>query len=80
MRTFEKVKLGYEIEFIGSDDKIERGIVNGLDGKKFTVEVLKYSNYNKNWYTSKMSWFLSGKKTSRFYNYGNALRIVNEWK
>ena len=78
MKIFENVKLGYEIEFINSENKIERGIVNSLDDKKFTVEVLKYSNYNKNWYTSKMNWYLSGKKTNRFYNYGNALRIVNK--
>jgi len=38
-----------------------------------------YNKHKKEFYTSQMTWFLSGKKTNRFYNYGEALRIVNKW-
>ena len=79
MRAFENVKIGYEIEFINSENKMERGIVNGVDCKKFTVEVLRYSKQDKSYYPLELTWFLSGKKTNRFYNYGAATKIVNKW-
>ncbi len=79
MKTFEDVKIGYEIEFINSENKIERGIVDDVDCKKFTVEVLRYSKQDKSYYPLKLAWFLSGKKTNKFYNYGEAIRIVNKW-
>jgi len=79
MKIFENVKKGYEVEFLNSDNKLETALVSYVDDKKFTIEVLRYSNFKKEYYSLKMSWFLSGKKTNRFYNYGNANRIVNRW-
>ena len=79
MKIFENVKVGYEVEFLNTKGKVERALVNYVDDKKFSAEVLMYSKTNKECYSLNMNWFLSGKKTNRFYNYGNALRIVNKW-
>ncbi len=78
MKRFQNVKKGYEVEFLNSENKLETALVNYVDDKKFTIEVIRYSNFKKEWYSLQFSWFLSGKKTSRFHNYGNAYRIVNK--
>ena len=59
MKIFENVKKGYEVEFLNSDNKLETGLVSYVDDKKFIIEVLRYSNFEKEYYTLKMSWFLS---------------------
>lgn len=77
MKIFKDIQVGDEIEFINSDSKIERATVCYVDDKKFSVSVLrKKRNGNNAWYTSKLSWYLSGKKTNRHYTYGNALRAT----
>lgn len=78
MKIFQNVKKGYEIEFLNTKNQLERGLVNYVDNKKFSVEVLRYNKVKKEWYSLKMTWFLSGKKTSRFHIYGDALRIINK--
>lgn len=78
MKNFKNVKKGYEIEFLNSEGKIQNALVTDVNNKKFSVEVIKYSEFKKEYYSSKLTWFLSGKKTSRFYNYGDAKRIVNK--
>ncbi len=75
----KNVKKGYEIEFLNSEGKLQNALVTDVNNKMFTVEVVKYSEFKKEFYSSKFTWFLSGKKTSRFYNYGDAKRIVNKW-
>ncbi len=79
MKKFENVKKGYEVQFVNSNGNIENALVNYVDNKKFSIEVLRYSEHKKEYYSLKMSWFLSGKKTNRFFNYGNAIKIVNKW-
>ena len=78
MKIFENVKIGYEIEFIDFDGKTQRGIVDSVNNKTFSVQVLKYNKSSKDWYSLTLNWFLSGKKTNRFYNYGKAIKIVNK--
>jgi len=77
--SFKNVKKGYEIEFLNTEGKLQNALVTDVNNKTFTVEVVKYSELKKEFYSSNFSWFLSGKKTSRFYNYGEAKRIVNKW-
>ena len=82
MKIFENVKIGYEIDFIDSDGKTQRGIVDSVNNKTFSVKVFKLNKSNKETYEIyglKLIWFLSGKKTNRFHNYGKAIRIVNKW-
>lgn len=78
MKTFENVNIGDEVEFINSDNKKQLAIVNFVDSKKFMILVLSYSK-NNGYSEKNHSFYKSGKKTSRFYNYGNATRIVNKW-
>ena len=80
MKTFENVQLGHEIEFLNSDNKLQTALVNYVDDRKFSVEVLKYNKLKKEFYSMELSFYLSGKKTNRYYNYGSATRIVNKWK
>ena len=77
METFKNVKKGYEVEFLNDKKMLERALVSYVDDKKFSVKVLRYSNHKKEWYELELNWFLSGKRTSRYHNYGEALRIVN---
>lgn len=80
MKIFENVKKGYEVEFLNEKKMFERALVNYVDDKKFSVKVLRYSNHKKEWKDLKFTWFLSGKKTNRYYNYGAALRVVNNYE
>lgn len=77
MKTFKDVQIGDEIEFINSDSKKELATVSYVDDRKFSVSVLRKSHEKGKWYTVIMSWYLSGKKTNRYYTYGEALRIIN---
>ena len=79
MKIFENVKVGYEIEFSNSKGKTQTAIVTYVDKKQFSVEILQYNEFKNSLYDLTLSWFLSGKKTSRFYNYGEATRIVHKW-
>ena len=79
MKLFENVKIGYEIEFLNSKGKTENAMVVDVDDKKFSIEVLNYCKFEKEYHASKLSWFLSGKKTNRFYTYGDAKRVVTKW-
>ena len=78
MTIFKNVKIGNEIEFLNSDNKIETALVKSVSDKKFTIKVLRFSKAKNSFYELEMSFFLSGKKTNRYYNYGNAIRIVNK--
>lgn len=78
MKIFENINISDEIEFINSNYQKELGIVNFVNEKKFTVSVLSYSKQN-GFKELNLNFFKSGKKTNRFYNYGNATRIVNKW-
>jgi len=79
MKKFEEIKKGYEVEFINSEGKLENGLVTYLDNKIFGVQTTKYSELKKEFYSMNYKWYLSGKKTSRYYNYGEVKRIVNKW-
>ena len=79
MTTFKNVKIGNEIEFLNSDNKTETALVKSVSDKKFTIKVLRFSKAKNSFYDLEMSFFLSGKKTNRHYNYGNAIKIVNKW-
>ena len=74
------VKKGYEIEFINEDNRVETALVNYVGDKKFSVKVFRRNEAEKKWCEKELTWFLSGKKTNRFYNWGNALRVVNKWE
>jgi hypothetical protein len=78
MKTFENINVGDEIEFINSKNKKQLAIVNFVNEKKFTILVSYYSKQN-GVNDLKLSFYKSGKKTSRFYNYGNATRVANKW-
>jgi len=78
MTIFKNVKIGNEIEFLNSDNKIETALVKSVSDKKFTIKALRFSKAKNSFYELEMSFFLSGKKTNRYYNYGNAIRIVNK--
>jgi len=78
MKTFENVQVGDEVEFLNSNGKLETALVSHVDNKRFSVKVLRYAEYSNKWHDKSMHWFISGKKTSRFYNYGCAKRIVNK--
>lgn len=77
MRKFQNIQIGNEVEFIGTDKKIDRGVVSEVTEKTFSVVVLKYNSFENEWNDFKMTWTKNGKKTSRFYNWGEVLRIVN---
>ena len=79
MKIFENVKVGYEIEFLNSDNKTETALVKSVNNKKFTISSLRFSEHSNSYYDLEMSFFLSGKKTNRYYTYGNAIKIINKW-
>ena len=80
MTTFKNIKIGDEVEFLNSSNQLETSLVNYIDDKKFSVDVLRYNKFKNEWYYTTLAFYLkSGKKTNRFYNYGDATRIVNKW-
>ena len=79
MKKFEEVKKGHEIEFINNEGKLENALVTYLDDKIFGVQITKYSQLKKEFYSRNYKWFLSGKNINWKHNYGEAKRIVNKW-
>ncbi len=77
MKKFENVQVGNEVEFINTDKQVDRGRVSEVTDKTFSVVVLKLDSSKNEWYDFKMTWTKNGKKTNRFYIWGDALRIVN---
>lgn len=78
MKKFQNVQVGDEVEFIGTDKTVDRALVSEVTDKTFSVVVLKYDASNKEWHDFKMTWTKNGKKTNRFYNWGDALSITNK--
>ena len=79
MKKFEEVKKGDEIEFINNEGKLENALVTYLDDKRFGVQITKYSELKKEFYSVNYKWFFSGKKTNWKHKNGEAKRIVNKW-
>ena len=79
MKIFKTVKVSDEFEFINSENKKECAFVTYVDDKIFQTKVLRYMEWNNQFYEVTLSFYLSGKKTHYKYNHGHATKIVNKW-
>ena len=55
----------------------ECALVDYVDSRKFRVSILRYCYGSKQWRTQVCSFYLSGEKTNRNYNFGNAIELIN---
>jgi hypothetical protein len=74
---FENVEINQIVSF-QENEMIESGVVDYVCDKMFTLRVL--STWDNNGvlviYHRNLNFFKSGKKTNRYYTYGDALEIV----
>ena len=76
-KKFENVEINQIVSF-EENGMIKSGVVDMVCDKKFTLRLI--STWDKNGvlviYNRYLNFFKSGKKTNRYYTYGNALQIV----
>jgi hypothetical protein len=76
-KKFDGIEINQIVSF-EENGMIESGVVHNVEEKIFTLRIP--SSWNKNGvivvYDRYMNFFKSGKKTNRFYTYGDAIEVI----
>lgn len=79
MKNLDQIEVGTEVCYLDSKGEKVAAIVSEVNNKTFTAQHIEFNECSNEWNTFYAHFFLkSGKKSNRYYNYGNVVEVIGK--